>query len=655
MREQNFYIPREQLQDILEIDTEIVSDFAPFIFEFNREKVICDNQHSRPYVITKYNNKPKGNWFSRLRKLSGDITLSHYYTKANGNSLNDFYNQTIKNKQAQIERTYDPATLLRLKNELRIATTQLEQALEENTTYLYLYTYALIQGKTEERLNALCDKFETCCSAIGIKAITPYTRIDEAFWSCLPLQTNEVPEYTYTIANSISASSIFPFDDNELSVFTENMMIEGVNKDTENMISIDYTNKRVVVNRNKFIFGSSGGGKTTYINSDWMKKLAFADNSKNLQQRIILFDPEDEQVERVKLFGGEVIPLSSMSDTRINPFQIFSNQLTEKERSAFPTDDEYESYIEDYDGYPFNQSLSMEEADQLVNKKLNSLVPYFTLIDSKLTDSQLSIIKTEAKKLYGTFYERRNLENLANDDFPVFSDLYEHLQGLENEDRRRFEKIESFVDALEDFAIGTRTIFNGYTNIDLRNPLICFSLRDLQTEIGIRDLAYLNAFQYLFEDITNHPEISTWVYADEFHFLLKNEVSADFFFQAYKRFRKYNAACTASSQQISDVFQAINNIGKAIIGNSFTKIFFGLEESEAEEIIRELRLPLTRKEVAHLTARRQGEGLIFHGTKRAKLIVKLTPEELRLLNPVRYSEEYDQPATQAVNWLARIQ
>ncbi|MFZ7302287.1 TrsE protein, partial [Enterococcus gallinarum] len=173
MKEQNLYIPREQLQDILEIDTEIVSDFAPFIFEFNREKVICDNQHSRPYVITKYNNKPKGNWFSRLRKLSGDITLSHYYTKANGNSLNDFYNQTIKNKQAQIERTYDPATLLRLKNELRIATTQLEQALEENTTYLYLYTYALIQGKTEERLNALCDKFETCCSAIGIKAITP--------------------------------------------------------------------------------------------------------------------------------------------------------------------------------------------------------------------------------------------------------------------------------------------------------------------------------------------------------------------------------------------------------------------------------------------------------------------------------------------------
>ncbi len=88
----------------------------------------------------------------------------------------------------------------------------------------------------------------------------------------LPLQSNEVPEYTYTIANSISASSIFPFDDNELSVFTKNMIIEGINKDTENIVSIDYTNRKLVVNRNKFVFGLSGG-ETTYLTSDYLKNM----------------------------------------------------------------------------------------------------------------------------------------------------------------------------------------------------------------------------------------------------------------------------------------------------------------------------------------------------------------------------------------------
>src|SRR5699024_7461754 len=102
----------------------------------------------------------------------------------------------------------------------------------------------------------------------------------------------------------------------------------------------------------------------------------------------------------------------------------------------------------------------------------------------------------------------------------------------------------------EDFTVGSRTIFNGSTNVDLNNSLIYFSLKDLQTEVGIRDLAYLNSFSFLFDEITNHPEIVTSVYADEFHFLLKNPVSADFFFQAYKRFRKYGADCNVSTQEI---------------------------------------------------------------------------------------------------------
>ncbi|MCF7545944.1 hypothetical protein L3X09_00165 [Enterococcus faecium] len=107
---------------------------------------------------------------------------------------------------------------------------------------------------------------------------------------------------------------------------------------------------------------------------------------------------------------------------------------------------------------------------------------------------------------------------MENTDFPTFSDLESRLKALEETDPKRYKRIEDFIYSLEDFTIGSRTIFNGHTNIDLNNPLICFSLRDLQTEEGIRDLAYLNSFSYLFEEITNNPQIVTSVYADEFHF-----------------------------------------------------------------------------------------------------------------------------------------
>ncbi|EPD1741202.1 VirB4 family type IV secretion system protein [Enterococcus faecalis] len=646
-------IPKEKIIVIPEVDTDVVSDLAPFNFTVERDKLLIDDSYAVPYVITKYNNKPRGNWFNRIRKMSGDITISHYYTKANGNSLNDYYNRTIKNKQAEIDRSHDPLTIIRLEREMKIAQTQLEQAVDENTSYLYLYTYVLIKSKSEDKLKKLCEDFETRCIASGVKALIPYTMIDKAYWSALPLQSNEVPEYTYTIANSISASSIFPFDDNELSVFTKNMIIEGINKDTENIVSIDYTNRKLVVNRNKFVFGLSGGGKTTYLTSDYLKKYAFADNSTELKHRIVLFDPEDEQTERVRSLGGEIINLSSMSDVRINPFQIYSRNTPDVDLKESLSDFEEDELVENLEIKHKDFEMTENDIDKEISKRMNILTPYFLMVDHSLSDSQLSIIKLEAKKCYTTLYEKKNLSKMENTDFPTFSDLEDRLKALEETDPKRYKRIEDFIYSLEDFTIGSRTIFNGHTNIDLNNPLICFSLRDLQTEEGIRDLAYLNSFSYLFEEITNNPQIVTSVYADEFHFLLKNKISADFFFQAYKRFRKYNADCTVSTQQIDDVLKAPDNIGKAIIGNSFTKVFFGLDETEAQGISNELKLKLTKKELSFITSKRQGEALLFHGTKRAKIKVDLTQEEMRLLNPGGYEDIYGVSPKKEINWLLR--
>jgi type IV secretory pathway VirB4 component len=646
-------IPKEKIIVIPEVDTDVVSDLAPFNFTVERDKLLIDDSYAVPYVITKYNNKPRGNWFNRIRKMSGDITISHYYTKANGNSLNDYYNRTIKNKQAEIDRSHDPLTIIRLEREMKIAQTQLEQAVDENTSYLYLYTYVLIKSKSEDKLKKLCEDFETRCIASGVKALIPYTMIDKAYWSALPLQSNEVPEYTYTIANSISASSIFPFDDNELSVFTKNMIIEGINKDTENIVSIDYTNRKLVVNRNKFVFGLSGGGKTTYLTSDYLKKYAFSDNSTELRHRIVLFDPEDEQTERVRSLGGEIINLSSMSDVRINPFQIYSRNTLDVDLKESLSDFEEDELVENIKIKHKDYEMTDNDIDKEISKRMNILTPYFLMVDHSLTDSQLSIIKIEAKKCYTTLYEKKNLSKMENTDFPTFSDLENRLKALEETDPKRYKRIEDFIYSLEDFTIGSRTIFNGHTNIDLNNPLICFSLRDLQTEEGIRDLAYLNSFSYLFEEITNNTQIVTSVYADEFHFLLKNKISADFFFQAYKRFRKYNADCTVSTQQIDDVLKAPDNIGKAIIGNSFTKVFFGLDETEAQGISNELKLKLTKKELSFITSKRQGEALLFHGTKRAKIKVDLTQEEMRLLNPGEYEDIYGVSPKKEINWLLR--
>ena len=53
--------------------------------------------------------------------------------------------------------------------------------------------------------------------------------------------------------------------------------------------------------------------------------------------------------------------------------------------------------------------MTDEEIDKEISKRMNILTPYFLMVDSSLTDSQLSIIKLEAKKCYTVLYEKKNL------------------------------------------------------------------------------------------------------------------------------------------------------------------------------------------------------------------------------------------------------
>ena len=64
-----------------------------------------------------------------------------------------------------------------------------------------------------------------------------------------------------------------------------------------------------------------------------------------------------------------------------------------------------------------------------------------------------------------------------------------------------------------------------------------------------------------------------------------------------------------------------------------------------DELIEKLKLNFSKPEISLLRAKRQGEALIIHGTKRVFMKIELTKEELRLCNPQRYVEKYEEDAT----------
>ncbi|WP_079707720.1 VirB4 family type IV secretion system protein [Paraliobacillus ryukyuensis] len=616
------------------VDKDVIESRYPFVFELNREYIASAGNYIKPYVILSYPKEPTGNWLSPLKRLKGNIVITQHLEPANGEVLNKHYNDTIKNKEAERLRTLDYEQEQRLKREIDTAKKQLEQALDEKSAFLYLYTYVLLQATSEAELMSLEESLNRVLIKTNMKGIMPFRRIDEAYFSTFPIGLNILKEYTYAMTNTVSASSFFPFDDNEICDLTPTATIEGTNKETNSWIAIDYKDRQRTLNRNKIVLGTSGGGKSTYLKSNVFRKIAEGEDN------IYIIDPEDEYSKDVKKFGGTVIDLSSSSPIRMNPFEIRSQAL--------------ESEEEDGDILIQRDELTDEEVDNLIKQKVNRLKGFHKVNMPTIDQVQMAIISKVSMDLYTTFRSKKNLREMQGHDWPILADLLQALRNLKKEDAEKYNLIYKYCFILEDMVEGSSTIFNGYTNVDLSAKIVSFNLKPLQTEKEIQAAAYLNTFSYLWELFTSNPNQSDELFCDEFHFLLKNPESADFFHQAYKRFRKYNAGATVTTQQIQDLLDAPNGIGEAIVGNSFTKVLFGFEAREVKQIINRLDIPLSDKEIHFLQAKKQGEALLLYGAQRALLKVDLTEEEMRLLNPKMYKEKTGRNPNVMPDWKEKV-
>lgn len=609
------------------IDPTPLESIYPFVFKENKDCVESGGNFIRVIAFAAYPDEQRGNWLSDLKRLKGNITITQYVEPADSRYMIELYNNAIKNKAAELEKTNDPKQRFLIKKEMESAEFQLNQALDNKSTFVYICTYILIIEESLAKLKSLEENVQRILMKLKIKGLIPYYKMNDAYWSTLPIVNNRLRDYTYQMSNTTAASSFFPFDDSEICDLSPGAKIEGLNKTTGSLIAVNYNHKKTL-NRNKFVIGTSGVGKTTYLKKGILQSIAFG------KSRVYIIDPENEYSQLVEYFGGTVIHLSSSSKSIINPLEIFSTEIIAEGDQGERKSDVY--------------------IENLIRQKAQRLKGFFKTIKRDLNQVESSIIDTLVMSLYGRFRKVKSLEKMKHEDFPTLEDLYNAIDDLKKTNPEKYKRIEDFYYILETYVHGATTLFNGHTNIDLDKNLISFDLKPLQNEKDVQSACYLNTFSYLWDSITNDKENMDELIADEIHFLLNNEDSADFFFQAYKRFRKYNAAATVGTQQIQDLLRAPNDIGSAIVGNSYTKVFFGLENIGVDDVINKLKIKFSNPEISLLRSRRKGEALFINGTKRAFMDVFLTEEEMRLLNPEMYREKYNKDPNEQPDYESRI-
>ena len=337
--------------------------------------------------------------------------------------------------------------------------------------------------------------------------------------------------------------------------------------------------------------------------------------------KVFIIDPENEYTDIVEHLGGEVVHLSSNSATKINPLEVFTEEL-----------DTYETV---------NMELLIKDKIQRVKGFFQVIKPDLSQVEKGVLDYVLNDVYRNSGVLNYT-----TIDDISRDQWPILADVYQQIERMKQseEKKERFEIVRDFYFILDSYVNGSNTLFNGHTNIDVNTNLLSFDLKSLQNDTEIQSAAYLNTFSYLWDEITKNKTENIKLIVDEFHFLTQNPDASTFFYQAYKRFRKYNAGAIAGTQQIQDVLDGTmgdkRNVGEAIVGNSYTKLFFGLDSGSIEQIESKLHIKFSNKERRLLERKKQGETLIINGSKRAFMKVELTEEELRLIDYEQYKEKY---------------
>ena len=141
---------------------------------------------------------------------------------------------------------------------------------------------------------------------------------------------------------------------------------------------------------------------------------------------------------------------------------------------------------------------------------------------------------------------RDYLSDPRPENMPILEDLYNLLRKQDEADAQRLAT------ALEIYVTGSLNIFNNRTNTDINNRIVCFDLKELGK--GLKKIAMLVLQDQVWGRVTANrtAKKSTWYYVDELHLLLKEEQTAAYTVEIWKRFRKWGGIPSGLTQNVKD-------------------------------------------------------------------------------------------------------
>ncbi len=498
--------------------------------------------------------------------------------------VTDIHRMTIEEQKKAVRSGYDmdiiPSDLTTYGGEAK----RLLEDLQSRNERMFLVTVVFLNtAKNKADLENVV--FQT--AGIAQKYNCVLRRLDylqeEGLMSSVPLGVNHIP-----IKRGLTTTStaIFvPFTTQELFMAGESLYY-GLNALSSNMIMVD---RKKLKNPNGLILGTPGSGKS------FAAKREITNAYFVTVDDIIIGDPEGEYYPLVHELGGQVIHLSATSKDYINPMDI---------------------------------NMDYSDDDNPLGVKSDFILSLCELIMGSrngIEAEERSVIDRCLPLVYQKYFDDPVPENM-----PILGDLYKCLREQSEAQAQRIAT------ALEIYVNGSLKVFNHQTNVDLDNRIVCFDIKDLGKQL--KKLGMLIVQDQVWNRVTLNRSAhkSTRYYIDEFHLLLKEEQTATYSVEIWKRFRKWGGIPTGITQNVKDLLSS-REIENIFENSDFILM---LNQAAGDRQILAKQLNISPYQLSYVTNSGEGEGLLFYGNiiipfkdkfpKKGKLYSLMTtrPEEV---------------------------